>query len=261
MEELSSQASASDKQDQQKVLQNFLAKPITLNFSFRHLLWFFFGFLVLQFIFAVILIVGFVLAAPYLKINSGTTAVTTAESKPVAITDISFNNPPVLGAANAPLTLVEFADFQCPYCKAFFLKIFPQLKRDYIDTGKVRLLSQHMGFLGEESLQAAEAARCAQAQDAFWQFHDRLYELQDGENVGTFVPENLKKLAGGLGLEQASFDQCLDSQVTRPDILEVMQNARKLGIMYTPTLFIGNVKIEGVPDYKTIQAQIEAQLK
>lgn len=263
MEENTSPEIASDQQQiDQKVLAAFLSKPISFTVRLKYVAWLLIGLLFTQLIAAGIVVIGLILVLPYIKTNPGAASPSVSVEETFSnISDLTFKNAPVLGDPSASLTLIEFADFQCPFCKQFFLNIFPLLKRDYIDTGKVQFVFQDMAFLGEESMQAAQGARCAQAQGKFWQYHDRLYELQDGENVGIFVKENLKKIATGVGLNQTDFDACLDAQVMRPDILENMEMARKAQVSATPTLFIGNEKIEGVPDYATVKAKIEAQLK
>lgn len=261
MEENFSSETVSGQHMDQKAFTAFLAKPVSFVVPLKYIAWLLFGLLITQLIAAGIIVVGLILVLPYIKTSPVTTIPTVTGETVSDIADFTFKNAPVLGDPNAPLTVIEFADFQCPFCKEFFLNIFPLLKRDYIDTGKVQFVFQDMAFLGEESMQAAQGARCAQAQGKFWQYHDRLYEVQDGENVGTFVKENLKKLAAGVGLNQTDFDACLESQVMRPDILESMETARKAQVSATPTLFIGNEKIEGVPDYATVKAKIEAQLQ
>src|SRR3989337_1514537 len=85
------------------------------------------------------------------------------------------------GDANAPITIIEFSDFQCPYCGRYATQVGPQIDEQYINDGKVRMGYWHVAFLGEESQWAAEAAECAADQDAFWEYHDKLFNSQNGE--------------------------------------------------------------------------------
>jgi protein-disulfide isomerase len=168
---------------------------------------------------------------------------------------------PFLGSADAKVTIIEFADFQCPFCKEFFTSVFPELKRQYIDTGKVRFVFQHFPFLGEESIMAAEATACAQEQDRFWPYHDLLYERQEGENQGVFTPDRLKQFAGELGLDRAAFDSCLDSHVTRPQLQEQLQAGQRYGVTGTPTVFVNNQKVEGVGSFSDLARIIDQLLE
>ena len=98
---------------------------------------------------------------------------------------VQFTAPegaPRLGDAGAKVTIVEFADFQCPFCGRFQQTVYPQIKSDYIDTGKAAFIYQDFSFLGEESTVAAEAAKCAGDQGKFWEYHDYLFTHQKGEN-------------------------------------------------------------------------------
>ncbi|RMF45155.1 MAG: hypothetical protein D6755_08385, partial [Anaerolineae bacterium] len=99
------------------------------------------------------------------------------------------------GNPDAPVTILEFSDFQCPYCGRFFAEVEPQINQQYIENGQVRMGYIHFAFLGQESLWAAEASECAADQDAFWEFHDKLFNSQNGENRGAFSKDNLKKFA------------------------------------------------------------------
>lgn len=113
-------------------------------------------------------------------------------------------------AASAPVTIEQWADFQCPACAQFARQTEPQLLSVYVANGQVALVFHHMAFLGEESNRAAEAAECAGEQGQFFAFHDKLYASQAGENRGTFSKDNLKGFGAELGLG-AAFATCVDS--------------------------------------------------
>ncbi len=168
---------------------------------------------------------------------------------------------PVLGNNNAPVTIIEFADFQCPFCEEWQKSVFPDLKKNYIDTGKARFVFMNYAFLGEESVKAAEAARCAQDQNKFWEYHDKLYELQKGENQGTFSDANLKNFANLTGLESGSFNKCFDSRTYQKEIEANVTQASQYGVQSTPTVFINGLKYEGVYPYQTYADTIEMLLK
>ncbi len=166
-----------------------------------------------------------------------------------------------LGNEDAPVVLVEYADYQCPFCEIFFSETFPSLKRDYIDTGKVRFYYQDFPFLGEESQFASEAAKCAKEQGKFWEYHDYLYAKQDGENGGAFAQVNLKKFGAELGLDQLKFNNCVDSRVYKPDVEAELNAGQSHGVSATPTLFINGLKFEGAQDYEVYKEAIEKALQ
>lgn len=167
---------------------------------------------------------------------------------------------PVLGDINAKVTIVEFADFQCPYCGKYFKQILIPLKQKYIETGKVRFVYMNFAFLGEESIFAAEAAKCAQNQDKFWQYHDYLYESQQGENRGVFDNENLKKFAKDLKLDTTKFSECLDSRKYQKAVESETQLAKKFGVTVTPATFINDFYISGLQGLSYFENRIDSAL-
>ena len=114
---------------------------------------------------------------------------------PVSTSDFVTGNP------NAPITIILYVDFQCPFCGKFFAETEQTALANYVKDGKVKLVSRDFAFLGDESLKAAEAARCAGDQGKFWEYHDYLFTHQNGENKGNFSNLNLKTFAKTLGLK------------------------------------------------------------
>jgi protein-disulfide isomerase len=119
---------------------------------------------------------------------------------------------PSLGSAAAPVTIEVWADYQCPYCRLDAMVFGGSLERAYVLPGNARIVYRDFAFLGQESIDAAVAARCAGSQDpgAYWRFHDLLFASQKGENQGTFKRENLVTLAGIAALDATAFAACLD---------------------------------------------------
>ncbi|MBI1957303.1 MAG: DsbA family protein [Candidatus Niyogibacteria bacterium] len=167
----------------------------------------------------------------------------------------------VLGNPEAPVTLVEFADFQCPFCGRFFKQTLPQIKDKYVKTGQVKFIFRDFAFLGEESFRAAEAARCAGEQRKFWEYHDYLYNHQSGENEGAFADTNLKKFALTLGLDQESFDACLDSGKYRELVEKESSGGNDLGVSGTPTTFVNGKSVVGAVPFSEIDKEIQAALQ
>ena len=168
---------------------------------------------------------------------------------------------PFLGQSNAPVTIVEFADFQCPFCKQFQDTIFPSLKRKYTDTSKAKFYFQDFPFLGDESQQAAEAAKCSGDQNKFWEYHDLLYANQKAENSGTFSTDNLKKFAVNLNLDTAKFNTCVDGHVYKTDVETQTQAGQQYGVSATPTVFVNGKRFEGVGQIADYEKTIDEILK
>ena len=165
------------------------------------------------------------------------------------------------GDPNAPVVVEVYADFQCPWCRRFTLGPERLLEEEYVRRGKVLLVFRHFAFLGEESRWAAEAAECANEQGRFWDYHDKLFEEQSGENVGTFRKENLKRFAAELGLDTQQFNQCLDSGKYAAKVQEEILEGRRRGVRGTPTVFINGQLLERGLDYSSLREAVEAELK
>ena len=165
------------------------------------------------------------------------------------------------GDANAPVTIVEFADFQCPFCGRFFAETEPQIDKQYMQSGKVRFGYFNFAFLGQESNWAAEAAECASDQDKFWEYHDMLYSSQSGENQGAFNKDNLKKFAENLGLDTSAFSECLDSGKYTQLIQEESSAASSIGVRSTPTFLINGQAVVGAQPFEIFQQTIDPLLK
>ena len=138
----------------------------------------------------------------------------------------------------------------------------PELKKQYIDTGRAKLVWHDFPWIGNESLQAAQAARCAGAQgtEGFWAFHDYLYHHQRGENGGQFAVPNLKAFARELGLDQDAFDSCIDNGADLPALRQAFQEGRQLGITGTPFFLIAGQRRSGVPTMQQLSAVLDAEL-
>lgn len=167
---------------------------------------------------------------------------------------------PVLGDGAAPVVIREFGDFQCPSCGAFFRAIEPQIRATYIETGKARLEWHDFAWIGPESRDAANAARCAQAQDRFWDNHDLIYSNQGGENSGAFSKARLKAFGQSIGLDSTAFDACVDGGTYASTVQADFSQVRSLGLTGTPTFVIGSRRVVGAQPFEVFAATIEAEL-
>lgn len=162
------------------------------------------------------------------------------------------------GDANAPVTLIEFGDFNCGYCRKWAHETLPLITEKYIKTGKVRMAYVHYPILGEDSMTAAQGAECAaeQQQNKFWEFHNTLYANQ---GIG-FTPTNLTKLAGDSGLDTKTFEQCLANFKGQPSIDEDIRLAQVMGVRGTPAFLVNGVPLAGAYPYEDFQRVIEGSL-
>jgi protein-disulfide isomerase len=167
----------------------------------------------------------------------------------------------ILGSATAPLWVVEVSDFQCPYCRQFHDQSYPELKRAYVDSGKVRIayvnfpLSSH-----RNAWPAAESAMCAAAQDKFWQMHDVLFDTQkQWESLASPQPM-LDSLAGAQGVELKAFRACVSGHLTKPMIEADIDRATKAGVESTPTFLIGGTMMSGAQPVANFRAAIDSAL-
>ncbi|MEK7636534.1 MAG: DsbA family protein [Patescibacteria group bacterium] len=181
-----------------------------------------------------------------------------------------LKNAMVLGNPNAPVIIAEFADYQCPFCGKFTNEIKPKLVEKYIKTGKALFLYHDFAFLGAESGYAGEAARCANDQGKFWQYHDYLYTYlsdnyyskgKNGENVGALEKTNLKKFAVTLGLNAGDFNGCLDSEKYKSAVEASTELGRSLGITGTPGFIINGDIVTGALPFQEFERIIESKLK
>ena len=164
----------------------------------------------------------------------------------------------VLGDPNAPVTIYEYSDFQCPFCREAAREVVPRLETDYLVTGKAKLIFKNFAFIGRESIWGAEAAACAGDQGKFWEYHDKLFEEQKGENKEAFNVGKLKLFAQEIGLNAGDFNTCFDQGKYTAEVADETSEAKRRGIMSVPTFFVGQTEVDA--DYEAISKAIEDEL-
>ena len=178
---------------------------------------------------------------------------------------IGVDDDVVLGDAKAKVLMIEFGDYQCPSCRMFWREVEPRLKKEYIDTGKVKLVFRDFPIvqIHPEAMLAAIAVDCAGAQDKYWLMHDKVYREQDkGEDgVVRFKDTDLKKWAKDIKLDTAAFNECLDSQKYRDEVAKDKADGDAVGIQGTPTFFINGHVIGGAQAYPAFKTLIDSLLK
>ncbi|MEW5961792.1 MAG: DsbA family protein [Chloroflexota bacterium] len=160
------------------------------------------------------------------------------------------------GDANAPVTIVEFGDFNCGYCGRWATETLPLINEKYITTGKVRMAYVHYPILGADSMTAAEGAECAAKQDHFWDYHNLLYASQ---GIG-FTPANLKGLAEKLGLDTQEFESCLADFSDRASLENDIRLAQVMGVRGTPAFLVNGIPLAGAYPYQDFERVIEGIL-
>lgn len=208
--------------------------------------------------------------------NTGQVAVGQPTEAPRGELKINDDDP-VKGPKDAKVTVVVFEDFQCPFCgaasglnpemvksmqsrDATWQPAETNIIKDYVNTGKARLVWKDYPFLGQESIWAAAAARCAQDQGKFWEYHEKLFSSQKGENEGAFAKENLKKFAADLRLDTKSFNDCVDSGKHEARVQEAITYGQSVGVSGTPATFVNGQIVSGAAGYATFKPMIEAEL-
>lgn len=215
---------------------------------------------------------GTAMAAP----SGALAAVPSAPNQPQQPTTgtASVDDDPVLGDKNAPVTLIEFSDYECPFCKRYFTDTFSQIKTKYIDTGKVKLVFRDLplSFHDPMATKEAVAANCARKQggdSTYFKYHDEIFKRTTSNGNG-LNDEKLKTIATDLGLNLGQFDSCLTDKAMEDEVKKDLVDAGKAGASGTPTFVIGKStkdgKVEGslvvgAQPFGAFEAVIEPLLK
>ncbi|MGH7773715.1 MAG: DsbA family protein [Candidatus Binatia bacterium] len=166
---------------------------------------------------------------------------------------------PTKGNGKAPVTLIEFSDFQCSFCRKFWETTLPLLDKKYLQTGKVKFVYRHFAILGKPSMAAAQAAECAGEQGKFWEYHDKLF-ASAGSPLA-FTDGRLKGYARELGLKSQAFNRCLDSGKYLKKVEGETAIAAFLGARGTPAFLLNGQLLVGAQPFEVFEAAIERELK
>lgn len=159
------------------------------------------------------------------------------------------------GQDPAPLTISEYSDFLCPYCARAALNTVPEIEKEYVVEGKVKLEFKHFVVHGEEAMLAAGAAECASKQNAFWAYQELLFANQNALDV-----PNLKAYAEEVGVDTGEFNDCLDSERYVDRLVADIEEAHQRGVNATPTFLVGETQIVGAKPYSEFKMAIEDEL-
>lgn len=175
----------------------------------------------------------------------------TVPSEPAGPVKVSVDDDAVLGDKNAPVTLIEFVDYECPFCKSFFDQTFPQIKKNYIDTGKVKFVMRDLPLSFHQNAhkesQAAECAREQGGDSAYFKYHDEIFKRTISNGTGLALTQ-LSVIANDLGLNGNNLQSCLDSEKYKAEVDKDLADASKAGANGTPTFFVGKSDSSGAID-------------
>lgn len=183
--------------------------------------------------------------------------------KPQEQTDVSVDDDAFLGDKDAPVVMIEFSDFQCPFCRSFWRDTLPLIKSEYIDTGKVKFvyrdfpLSFHPG-----AMPAAQASECAREQGKFWEMHDRIFIEQDKQGGGTiqFDASDVKRWANSVVSDTNRFNSCLDSEKYSEEVNNDVKDGQAAGVTGTPGFFINGRLVVGAQPFSAFKSIIDEEL-
>ena len=171
------------------------------------------------------------------------------DSKKLTFSKLVENGSPVMGNINAPITILEWGDYQCTFCYKFHQNTLDIINEDFIKTGKVKFIFKDFPLNGPDSKLAAEASYCAQDQEKYWQYHDELYKNWGGERTGWITRESLTKFAETVDLDIEKFNKCLDDHKYENKVDLLYAFGKEIGIDATPSFLVFNdekiIKIRG----------------
>ena len=177
------------------------------------------------------------------------------------------NGSPILGSIDAPITLVEFGDYQCSFCKRHFDQTHDLIMKNYVETNKVKILFKDLIVTpGKDSMHAAHATHCAKDQGMFWKYHYMLYNNWEGENTGWVTTDNLNKFAQKIDMNMNEFSKCMSENKWMELITASKNDANTLGITGTPSFFLIGPeneleKIHGAQPYNVFKEIFDSHLK
>jgi len=182
---------------------------------------------------------------------------------------VTLGNSPAEGNQNAPVTIVEFSDFQCPFCGAFYSQTVPQIQKDYIDSGKVKLDYRDFPLenIHQNAKAASLAAQCANEQGKFWEYHNMLFSSQNqwADLDAINATNTFEQFAVALNLNSNNFNSCMDSEKYLDKVNKNAQDGMTFRVSGTPTFFIGDdkngyIQLVGAQPYSVFKQAIDQQL-
>ena len=168
--------------------------------------------------------------------------------------DVPIDDDPIIGPENAPITIIEFSDYECPYCQKWHQETYDKLLETYPDQVRFVYRDFPLESIHPDAEPAAEAANCANEQNAFWKYHDLLFDRPNGLGREAYIG-----YASSLGLDTAAFTECLDSGRYKEEVQADLSFAVNLGVQSTPTFFINGIPLVGAQPFEVFQQVIDLE--
>ena len=170
-------------------------------------------------------------------------------SNALTISKLTDNGSPIMGDPDAPITILEWGDYQCTFCYKFHQNTLDIINEEFIKTGKVKVIFKDFPLNGPDSKLAAESSYCAHDQGKYWEYHDQLYENWAGERTGWITREALSEFAKSINLDTTEFNKCLNESKYENKINSIYEFGKQIGIDATPSFLVFNdekiIKIRG----------------
>ena len=218
---------------------------------------------------AAVLIAGSVIYSTGVKNIKPETQTAAIQEATQKITGPQIDDDVILGDAQAAVTIFIFSDYQCPFCGKFFKESELLIRKNYVETGKLKMVYKDLAFLGPESIVAAQAAECAKDQGKYWAYHDAIFEIEikefetlgNNEHTGNLNKETFKKIASDLKMNTDEFLACFDSQKYAAEVEKDTKEANSIMERpSTPTIFINDKMIRGAYPYNVFSQAIDEAL-
>jgi len=188
--------------------------------------------------------------------NTGETGNVVQQEQVVQRVQVSLDDDSVKGDSNAPVTIVEFSDYECPYCERFYSQTLKLIEEKYIDTGKVKFVYRDFPLSSHQNAQkAAEAAECSGDQGMYYEMHDKLFEMGVSGGVDSY-----KQYASQIGLNTNEFNDCLDSGRNYDEVQKDLRDGSAAGVRGTPAFFINGIFLSGAQPFGAFEQLIEQEL-
>jgi protein-disulfide isomerase len=177
------------------------------------------------------------------------------EPQQVTRYDVPIDDDPIRGPEDAPITIIEFSDYECPYCRKWHAEVYGRLFEDYPDQVRMVYRDFPLFSIHPNAMPAAEAANCAYEQGSFWEFHDKLFGMELALSA-----EAYRQYAQDLGLDVDAFNECVETRRYQDEVQADYAYASELGVRSTPTFFINGIALVGAQPYEVFQQVIDKEL-
>lgn len=213
--------------------------------------------------FGIGLLVGYAIwgrSTPVAEVNLAPTTISEAnqvvqEAEQIRRYPVPVDDDPAIGPENAPITIIEFSDYECPYCRRWFDEVYARLFEAYPDQIRLVFRDFPLTSIHPNAQAAAEAANCANEQDAYWPFHDKLFSMQQGLSSEAYL-----QYARDLNLDLEKFEACVNERRYQNEVEADLAYAANLGVNSTPTFFVNGIPVVGAQPFEVFQYVIDKEL-